>query len=148
MLIQSSGKALWRTQEHSGHVTCTIPVKLNTRERLNFTYGSKENLIRTHSNPGVLWNFRIWCGQNFLQLSIGSFILGGGTDLERGYGDMGPWRHPFHTSPAVHKGPISIKSISSQGPLVRKFGNFSLYTTVSIFAQILALKLTNLAIFS
>ena len=35
---------------------------------------------------------------------------------------------PFHASPAVRKGPILSKSISSQGPLSRKFGNFSLYS--------------------
>ena len=53
---------------------------------------------------------------------------GGGTDLERGYGDVRPWRPPFHTSLAAHKGPISSKRVSSQDPLLRKFGNFSLYS--------------------
>ena len=53
---------------------------------------------------------------------------GGGTDLERGYGDVRPWRPPFHASPVVHKGPISSKTVSSQDPLLRKFGNFSLYS--------------------
>ena len=52
----------------------------------------------------------------------------GGTDLERGYGDMRPWRSPFHALPLVRKGPISSKSVSSQDPLLRKFGNFSLYS--------------------
>ena len=52
----------------------------------------------------------------------------GGTDLERGYGDVQPWRPPFHTSPVVRKGPISSKSVSSQDPLLRKFWNFSLYS--------------------
>ena len=51
---------------------------------------------------------------------------GGGTDLEREYGDVRPWRPPFHASPAAHKGPISSKRVSSQDPLLRKFGNFSL----------------------
>ena len=50
----------------------------------------------------------------------------GGTDLERGYGDVRPWRSPFHASPAARKGPISSKRVSSQDPLFRKFGNFSL----------------------
>ena len=50
----------------------------------------------------------------------------GGTDLERGYGDVRPWRPPFHASPAARKGPISSKRASSQDPLLRKFGNFSL----------------------
>ena len=54
------------------------------------------------------------------------FTPGGGTDLERGYGDVRPWRPPFHTSPAARKGPISSKRVSSQDPLLRKFGNFSL----------------------
>ena len=53
---------------------------------------------------------------------------GGGTDLERGYGDVRPWRPPFHASPAARKGPISSKRVSSQDPLLRKFGNFSLYS--------------------
>ena len=51
----------------------------------------------------------------------------GGTDLERGYGDVRPWRPPFHASPVVRKGPISSKWVRSQDPLLRKFGNFSLY---------------------
>ena len=50
----------------------------------------------------------------------------GGTDLERGYGDVRPWRRPFHASPATRKGSISSKRVSSQDPLFRKFGNFSL----------------------
>ena len=52
----------------------------------------------------------------------------GGTDLERGYGDVRPWRPPFHASPAARKGPISSKRVSSPDPLLRKFGNFSLYS--------------------
>ena len=55
-------------------------------------------------------------------------VPGGGTDLERGYGDVRPWRPPFYASPAVRKGPISSKRVSSQDPLLRKFGNFSLYS--------------------
>ena len=35
---------------------------------------------------------------------------------------------PFHASPVVRKGPISSKRVSSQDPLLRKFGNFSLYS--------------------
>ena len=52
----------------------------------------------------------------------------GGTDLERGYGDVRPWRPPFHASPVVRKGPISSKIVSSQDPLLRQFENFSLYS--------------------
>ena len=33
---------------------------------------------------------------------------------------------PLFTSPAARKGPISSKRVSSQDPLLRKFGNFSL----------------------
>ena len=51
----------------------------------------------------------------------------GGTDLEKGYGDVRPWRHPFHATPVVRKGPIPSKRVNSQDPLMRKFGNFSLY---------------------
>ena len=54
----------------------------------------------------------------------------GSTDLERGYGDVQPWRPPFHASPAVRKGPISSNRVSSQDPLFRKFGNFCLYSLI------------------
>ena len=53
---------------------------------------------------------------------------GGGTDLEKGYGDVRPWRPPFHASPLVRKGAISNKRVSSQDPLLRKFRIFSLYS--------------------
>ena len=59
-------------------------------------------------------------------MKTASRARGGGTDLERGYGDVRPWRPPFHASPAARKGPISSKRVSSQDPLLRKFGNFSL----------------------
>ena len=48
----------------------------------------------------------------------------GGADLERGYGDVQPWRPPFHASPAVRNGPISSKWVSSQAPLLRKILKF------------------------
>ena len=60
--------------------------------------------------------------------SIMNESRGGGTDLERGYGDVRPWRPPFHASPAARKGPISSKRVSSQDPLLRKFWNFSVYS--------------------
>ena len=41
---------------------------------------------------------------------------------------MLPWRPPFHASIAAREGPISSKRVSSQDPLLRKFGNFSLYS--------------------
>ena len=55
-----------------------------------------------------------------------NYISRGGTDLESGYGDVRPWRPPFHASPVSRKGPISSKRVSSQDPLLRKFGKFSL----------------------
>ena len=73
-------------------------------------------------------------------------VIRGGTDLERGCGDVRPRRPPFHASPAVCKGPISSKRVSSQDPLLRKFGNFSLNSIN--FRPNLALKPPNLEIFS
>ena len=81
-----------------------------------------------------------WCSSRLPVLSRA------GTDLERGYVDVRPWRLPFHASPVVCKGPIASKSFSSQDPLLNRFRNFSLYT--SIFAHILALKPRSLKIFS
>ena len=71
----------------------------------------------------------IWVGISF---SKGGNHPGawGGTDLEIGYGDVRPWRPPFHTSPATRKGPISRKRVSSQDPLLRKFGDFSFYSLI------------------
>ena len=57
---------------------------------------------------------------------MGVYPGGGGTNLERGYGDVRPLRPPFHASPAARKGPISSKRVGSQDPLLRKLGNFSL----------------------
>ena len=62
-----------------------------------------------------------------LSIMLWSVPGGGGTDLERGYGDVRSWRPPFHASLAARKGPISSKRVSSQDPLLRHFGNFSLY---------------------
>ena len=50
----------------------------------------------------------------------------GGHWPRKGYGDVWPWRPSFHAPPAVCKGPILSKIVSSQDPLLRKFGNFSL----------------------
>ena len=72
------------------------------------------------------WPPRDWL--RLLRVSLPGQAPGGGTDLERGYGDVRPWRPPFHASPAARKGPISSKRVSSQDPLLRKFGNFSLYS--------------------
>ena len=65
------------------------------------------------------------------------FRTRGGTDLERGYGDVRPWR-PLFTPLLRSQGPISSKRVSSQDPLLRKFGNFSLNSL--IFTHILAHK--------
>ena len=72
-------------------------------------------------------NLPLWfilSSEIFFLKTIGA--RGGGTDLERGYGDVRPWRPPFHACPAARKGPISSQRVSSQDPLLRKFGNFSL----------------------
>ena len=70
----------------------------------------------------------------------------GGTDLERGFGDVWPWKPPFHASPAVCKGPISSKRVSSQDPFWENVE--ILASTASIFTQISAHKPPNLEIFS
>ena len=72
-------------------------------------------------------NVDLWAQKvHFLNLTPCNSPIPGGTDLERGYGDVRPWRPPFHASPAARKGPISSKRVSSQDLLLRKFGNFSL----------------------
>ena len=73
--------------------------------------------------------------------------LGGRTDLKRRYGNVQPWRLPFHTSPVVQRAPISSKRAESQftRPLLRK--NFEILAPkVWIFVQILALNPSNLKI--
>ena len=71
---------------------------------------------------------------------------GGGTDLEREYGDVRPWRPPFHASPAARKGPISSKRVSSEDPFWENLE--ILASTAPIFTHILAHKPSNLEIFS
>ena len=70
----------------------------------------------------------------------------GGTDLERGYGDVRPWRPPFHASPVVHKGPISSKTVSSQDPFWENLEILASNALISV--QILAPKPPYLKIFS
>ena len=48
----------------------------------------------------------------------------GGTDLERGYGDVRPWRPLFHASPLVRKRPISSKKSQSTRPPFEKIWKF------------------------
>ena len=68
---------------------------------------------------------------------------GGGTDLERGYGNVRPWRPPFHASPVVHKSHFKQKSQFTRPPFQE-----ILASTASIITQILAHKPPNLDIFS
>ena len=53
---------------------------------------------------------------------------GGGHWPRKGIWGCAALKTPFHASPAARKGPISSKRVSSQDPLFRKFGNFSLYS--------------------
>ena len=62
----------------------------------------------------------------------------GGTDLEKGYGDVRPWRPLFHATPVVRKGPISSKRVNSQDLLWENLE--ILASAASIFAKILAHK--------
>ena len=82
-----------------------------------------------------------------LRLQVMHNSQGGGTDLERGYGDVRPWRPPFHAShfKLVRKGPISSKRAYKsvhKPPFWEKMENFA----YSIFAKISALKPPNLKI--
>ena len=86
---------------------------------------SREKIGKSDLVPSEKYSYYAGlCGSYYIRI-LGS-RGGGGTDLERGYGDVRPWRPPFHASPAARKGPISSKRVSSQDPLLRKFGNFSL----------------------
>ena len=72
---------------------------------------------------------------------------GGGTDLERGYGDVRPWRPPFHASPAARKAvPFQAKESVHKTPFWENLE--ILASTAPIFTQILAHKPSNLEIFS
>ena len=75
----------------------------------------------------------MWHERNISSIFPGNALAmppggGGWTDPERGYGDVRPWRPPFHTSPVFRKGAISSKRVSSQDPLLRKFWNFRIYS--------------------
>ena len=82
--------------------------------------------LSVRTDEWTVCNKHTWDGRTLDFMFFYVRIRGGGTDLERGYGDVRPWRPPFHVSPAARKGPISSKRVSSQDPLLRKFGNFSL----------------------
>ena len=67
---------------------------------------------------------------------------GGSTDLERGYGDVRPWRPPFHASPVVRRVPFQAKLSVYKTPFWENLE--ILASTASIIAQILAHKPPNL----
>ena len=52
----------------------------------------------------------------------------GGTDLERGSGDVQPWRPPFSGLSCSSQGSHFKQKSQFTRPLLRKFGNFSLYS--------------------
>ena len=69
------------------------------------------------------WNYVIIATRNMTNKysCVSSCVCSeGGTDLERVYGDVRPWRPPFHASPAARKGPISSKSQFTSAPLLRQ----------------------------
>ena len=76
----------------------------------------------------------------------GGGTRGGGHWPRKGVWDVRPWRPPFHATPVVRKGPISSKTVNSQDPIMRKFGNFGLYSLN--FCQNFSSKAPNLEIFS
>ena len=83
----------------------------------------------TAKDANTLWI--VHCNMTMMMTKLQHVVEwfpGGGTDLERGYGDVRPWLDPF--SAVVRKGPISSKRVSSQDPLLRKFGNFCLYSLI------------------
>ena len=101
--------------------------------RISIVFLSLQFTVQTVIFDNVAWDRHL---TNDFNNSLGSEVRpswrstrgGGGTDLERGYGDVRPWRPPFHASPAARMGPILSKRVSSQDSLLRKFGNFSLYS--------------------
>ena len=70
-------------------------------------------------HPGLLWYIFI----------VRRNTRGGHWPRKRVWG-CAALKTPFHASPAARKGPISSKRVSSQDPLLRKFGNFSLYSLI------------------
>ena len=62
-----------------------------------------------------------------LQIHTMLYVLPGGHWPRKGVWGCAALKTPFsRRSPAARKGPISSKRVSSQDPLLRKFGNFSL----------------------
>ena len=78
-----------------------------------------------HSNSLLVLLYHAW----LIHLLISPKWARGGTDLKRGYGDVQPWRPPFHASLVVCKGPISSKRAEKsvhKTSFWEKFGNSSL----------------------
>ena len=72
--------------------------------------------LRCENGPDIQshCNQRLEFFLNFKKFGFSLGDSGGGTELERRYGDVRHWRPPFHTSPLVRKDPISSKRDSSQ----------------------------------
>ena len=139
----------WWNQNHLG---APRGLQLVSRKVKNFTYAfsKKVPLSNTFFIVRLRNSHNDECHKLMKSEMLGYKCRGGGTpggtDLEKGYGDVRPWRPPFHATPVVRKGPISSKRVNSQDPLMRKFGNFSLYSLN--FCQNFSSQAPNLEIFS
>ena len=103
-------------------------IEIKTKDKSCFKRTNDSRILLANFSDKSYFRYQILELQSWAKLEQICRGGGGETDLERGYGDVWPWRPPFHAAPVVCKGPISSKRVSSQDPLLRKFGNFSLYS--------------------
>ena len=99
-----------------------VGLKNNTKQNKTKTKQNKTKQKQKIKNKTIYKTLQSIAQQSSLSLNQ----TPGGHWPRKGHGDVRPWRPPFHASPAARKGPISSKRVSSQDPLWRKFGNFSL----------------------
>ena len=105
-------------------------IRNSFRERLIWNGASLINGI-VHMNEYIVIWLQIWVDQVSIIQCIGKSGQGIGHSPGGHWPRKGVWgcaalKTPFSRLSSARKGPISSKRVSSQDPLLRKFGNFSL----------------------
>ena len=97
---------------------------------LDFEFWNSNPGIRTHHKTKIDFYLSEVDGDSLPSVNeaLIKWKQPGGTDLEKGYGDVRPWRPPFYTSPVVCKSPIWKKKKKKKKPFIlEKNRDFGLY---------------------
>ena len=134
-LIRGGGTQIWFGYGSTGQSFNHHPI----------TKPEKTKILQPMSESFVSWRAFLKTYQYFLPCELGCIGPGGGTDLERGYGDVRPLKTPLFTPLLpLARVPFQAKESVHKTPF---WENLEILASIaSIFTQILAHKPPNLEI--